>query len=163
MSNLIIGGWSALEHELHTAVEFASNCAGPDGAKERVKHGVSMILAKFKGFAIAEAEKLAPVAEAAAAKMIDTTIQAATPVIEEKIGEPGASIVEAGLQAVAGAGETIAAQAISGTLEHLAEAPVVEAPVVEAPVVEAPVVEAPVVEAPVVEAPVAETSTNEVQ
>jgi hypothetical protein len=69
MSNVIVGGWAALESELLHAVEFASNCAGPDGAVSRVKAALSDVLRKFKDLELAEAPVAeAPVAEAPVAE-----------------------------------------------------------------------------------------------
>lgn len=92
-----------LEHKLHSAVEFASNCAGPDGAKERIKVLVSDVVAELKKLA-AEAS---PVVEKVAEGAVETAITAAKPTIEGAIGEPAASVVEAGLEQVAAVGEQI--------------------------------------------------------
>jgi hypothetical protein len=157
MSNLLVNGWEHLEHGLLHRIEFASNCAGPDGAKERVKHAVVAFIKELRELALAEAEKVLPVAEEAGKEAVDTALKSAAPVIEEKLGEPAGSVVEAGLAEVAAAGEHIVVDELAHVANEV-EAPVVEAPVVEAPVVEAPVVEAPVVEAPAVES--AETETK---
>jgi hypothetical protein len=105
MSNIIVGGWSALKEDLHHATEFASNCAGPDGAKERVKLALTKVLEKFEALAIEEAKALVPV-------------------VEEIVVDEIAHVANAGTDPVA---EAPVAEA------PVAEAPVAEAPVAEAP------------------------------
>lgn len=94
MSNIIVGGWSALKEDLHHATEFASNCAGPDGAKERVKLALTKVLEKFEALAIEEAKGLVPVVESIVVDEIAHVVSEGTgtvaeaPVVEAPVGEP---------------------------------------------------------------------------
>ena len=92
-----------LEHRLHSAVEFASNCAGPDGAKERIKAMVSDVVVELRKLA----EGAAPTVEKVAENVVETAVESVKPAIESKVGEPAASVVEAGLEQVAAVGEQI--------------------------------------------------------
>jgi hypothetical protein len=103
MSNVIVGGWSALEAEIHHIVEFASNCAGPDGAAARVKHGVSKVLAKFRALAIEEAASAAT--------------DLAKPVIAASLGPVAAVVAETVLDAVVAKFEAPAAESSTSEAE----------------------------------------------
>jgi hypothetical protein len=138
MSNIIVGGWSALKAELHFATELFGRSAGPDGAIDRIKHGLGEVIAKFERLAIEEAAKVVPEAEKAAVGAVDLALQASKPAIEASLGEPGAALAEVALGVVANVGEQIAERAVDSTLakvETSVEAPAAE--VVAAPFEEA--------------------------
>ena len=103
---------SKLHDEIKHAVEVATNCAGPDGAKNAIHMLVGQVFDKFKGLGL----ELAPVAEGIAAKAVDVGLAAAAPALEQKLGEPAASIVEAGLSAAASAAEGIVADKLEEAL-----------------------------------------------
>lgn len=54
--NIVVGGWSALKSEIQHAVELFGRSAGPDGAVERIKFGVSQVIGKFESLAAQEPE-----------------------------------------------------------------------------------------------------------
>jgi hypothetical protein len=138
MSNFIVGGWSALKADLHFATELYGRSCGPDDAVARIKHGLSEVLVKFEKLAIEEAAKVAPVVEQAAESAVDTALKSAAPVIEEKLGEPGAAIAESALGVAANVGEQVVEHAVDVTLAttESAVAAAAEAPAAEAPAAE---------------------------
>lgn len=128
MSNFIVGGWSALKAELHFATELFGRSAGPDGAIDRIKHGLGEVLAKFERLAVEEAAKSVPVVEQTAVAAVDLGLQASAPVLETHLGEAGGAVAEVALQVAAGVGEQVADKALEGAVAT-AEAHVEPAPV----------------------------------
>lgn len=98
---------------LHHAIEVASNCAGPDGAKDAVKRAVAGVVEKAKGLGL----ELLPVAEKVVETVSDTGLKTADSVIEEKLGGPAATLVEAGLDAVVHEGLQVAEQSVGQALD----------------------------------------------
>ena len=98
---------------LHHAIEVASNCAGPDGAKDAVKRAVAGVVEKAKGLGL----ELLPIAEKAVEGAVDVGLQAVKPVVEEKLGEPIASVVEAGVEASVTEGLQVAEQSVDQALD----------------------------------------------
>lgn len=102
-----------LHNLLHHEIEVASNCAGPDGAKDAVKRAVSKVIAKVKELGL----ELLPIAEKTVDGAVDVGLQAVKPVVEEKLGEPIASVVEAGVESAVTEGLHVAEQSVGQSLD----------------------------------------------
>ena len=124
MSNIVIEkieeGWSWLEQKLHFHTELAHNNAGPDGAKASVKANISKVISDLKAAGYTIAAPVIAEAEAAAPAAVGEVVKAAEPVLEDQVGEPSASVIEAGLEASAQTELNVAEGEVNHALEGAA-------------------------------------------